>query len=91
MIIFGYITEKDGRLFCYIVIHFRECNGIGGLFYTQVYLNLSLQDALGVLSNITMKALSKDPLKTGYIHLITNKWPVYIQKFALGRETNMFY
>ena len=35
MIIFGYIAEKDGRLFCYIVTHFRGCNGIGDLLTRQ--------------------------------------------------------
>ena len=29
--VFGYITEEDGRLFCYIVTHFRGCYGIGDL------------------------------------------------------------
>ena len=33
--IFGYITEKDGLLICYIVTHFRGCNGIGDLLTRQ--------------------------------------------------------
>ena len=30
-----YITEKDGRLFCYIITHFRGCNGIGDVLTRQ--------------------------------------------------------
>ena len=49
------------------------------LFYIHVYLKMSLEDAVGILRNIIIKTslinnlLSKDPLKTGYIHLIDNK------------------
>ena len=56
------------------------------LFYTHVYLKLSLQDAGGVLLNIIIKTsfinnlLSKDPPKTGYIHLSKNKQSAKIQK-----------
>ena len=47
-----------------------------GLFYTNVYPKLSLQDAGGVLRKYNKRhLLSKDPLKTGYIHLINNKQP----------------
>ena len=33
--IFGYTTEKDERLFCYIITHFRGCNGIDDLLTRQ--------------------------------------------------------
>ena len=47
-----------------------------GLFYTHVYPKLSLKDAGGILRKYNNKdVLSKDPLKTGYIHLINNKQP----------------
>ena len=43
--VIGYITEKHGRLFCYIVTHFRGCNGIGDLLTRQarnfIYNSLS--------------------------------------------------
>ena len=48
MNVIGYITEKHGRLFCYIVTHFRGCNGIGDLLtrqarnfiYITLYINI---------------------------------------------------
>ena len=56
------------------------------LLYTPVYLKLSLQDAVGVLRNVIMKtSLVKDPLKTGYIHLVNR---LKFRKFTLDHDRN---
>ena len=49
----GYITEKDGRLFCYIVTHFRGCNGIGDLLTRQA------RNFIYTVAIFTLKAPSK--------------------------------
>ena len=61
-----------------------------GLFNTHVYLYFSLQDTGDVLLKYNSHLLSKNLLKTWYIHLINNEQPALNSGNAHKIEKQIF-